>query len=238
MRDSKLDLFEWRAAKCWQFFSARRRKSTEIRRFLDSFGGFVAFHACRPTNVQSYYEKGIQIADQKTLTADARKIFLSGEFPEITEKEFEAITRDIASGDDRKTYVVLDQDELLRSSGHYLIYGSEHICGIAASLMRHGRRDYRQILKRFGKPTILRVELPSDFIPRDQIDQLASHLGEIAEDFPGTDQPPDFSWSFIFDSSVPAHCVRSHLHPPNVRDPLLRYWVYRYGRDADIYECL
>jgi hypothetical protein len=238
MRNSKQKLFEWRADMCWQFFSARMRKSAEIRRFLNGFGGFVAFHACRPTNVQPYYEKGIQIADHETLTAEARKIFLSGEFPEITEEEFEAITRDIPSGDDRKTYVVLDQNELLRSSGHYLIYGSEHICGIAASLMRKGGRDYRQILKRFGTPTIFRVELPVGFVPREQIDQLAHHLGEIAEDLVGCDEPPNFSWSFIFDRCVPAHYVKSHLHPTSIPDPLLRYWLYRHGQDADIYECL
>lgn len=238
MRDSKQKVFEWRAARCWQFFSVRRRKPAEILRFLDSFGGFVAFHACKPTNVQSYYEKGIQIADHETLTAEARKIFLSGEFPEITEQEFEAITRVIPSGDDRKTYVVLDQDDLVRSSGHYLIYGSEHICGIAASLMRTGRRDYRQVLKRFGIPTIFRLELPANFIPREQIDQLAHHLGEIAEDLTGRDESSNFSWSFIFDRYVPAQYVRSHSHPASVPDPLLGRWLYRHGQDADIYECL
>ncbi len=70
---------------------------------------------------------------------------------------------------------VLDAREI---SGHYLIYGSEHICGIAASMVRQVGLDCRQSLKRFGTPTVFRVALPREIIPKSQLRELAGHLRE------------------------------------------------------------
>lgn len=209
-----------------------------MQKFLGGFDAFVAFHACRPVNVEPYYQNGLTIADHDNLTAFAREIFLTDEFPEIAPTQFDMITNKISRIDHQKTYVVLDDKELIRFCGHYLIYGSEHISGIAAALMKDGRRDYRQILKRFGTPTIFRLELPREFIPPEQIEQLSDYLSELSEDFVGRDEPPHLSWSFILDKSVPAAYVISHVHPEIVPDPLLCYLPYRYREDSDWYECL
>ena len=231
-------IFEWRARRCWGQFAKRKLSESAVREFLDQFDVFAAFHACRPTSVEPYYQNGLQLADHSSLTAAAREIFLTEEFREISPTEFDTITSKISQIDNRKTYAVLDDDELLRYCGHYLIYGSEHICGIAASLMKDGRRDYRQILKRFGKPTIFRFELPRAFIPANQLIQLAESLAETAEDFLDCEEPPYLSWSFIFDRAVPAEFVVSHYHPEVVPDPLLRYMAYRFREDCAFYESL
>jgi hypothetical protein len=238
MRDRTQKAFEWRTRRCWAYFAKQTLKRTEVQRLLRKFDTFVAFHACRSMSVEPYYRDGLTIADHDSLTAVARKIFLTNEFPEITCAEFEMITSKISRIDHQRTHAVLDDDELIRWCGHYLIYGSEHIGGIAAALMKNGRRDYRQILKRFGTPTIFRLELPRDFIPAEQIEQLGEYLGEMSEDFVGRDEPPHLSWSFIFSKAVPAEYVISHAHPEVVPDPLLRYLPYRYREDGDWYECL
>ncbi|PYJ41148.1 MAG: hypothetical protein DME86_09670 [Verrucomicrobia bacterium] len=62
-----------------------------MRKFLSEFDGFVAFHACRPHAVTPYYCNGLTIADHDRLTAVAREIFLTDEFPEITAAEFDMI---------------------------------------------------------------------------------------------------------------------------------------------------
>lgn len=231
-------VFEWRSHRHWTYFAKRKLKRIEVHRFLGEFDAFVAFHACRPMSVEPYYRNGLTIADHENLTAFARKIFVTDEFPEITPIDFEMITNKISRIDHQKTYAVLDDEELIRFCGHYLIYGSEHIIGIAAALMKYGKRDYRQILKRFGTPTIFRLELPRDCVPPEQIEQLSDYLSELSEDFVGRDKPPYLSWSLIFSKSLPANCVISHVHPEVVPDPLLRYLPYRYREDGDWYECL
>jgi hypothetical protein len=229
-------LFEWRAPRCWGRFVKRKLSESKVRAWLAGFDTFAAFHACRPASLESYYENGLQLADHASLTAAARKIFVTDEFREISATEFDAITNKISQIDNRKTYAVLDDDELVRFCGHYLIYGSEHIGGIAASLIKDGRRDYRQILKRFGKPTVFRLELPREFIPPDQLLELAESLTQTAEDFVGCEEPPYLSWSFIFDRAVPSEYVVSHYHPEAVPDPLLRYMPYRFREDGSFYE--
>ena len=214
----------------------RERKPAEILTYLRRFKGFIGFHGCRPIDVRPYYAKGIKLADHEELTAIARRIFVSPEFPEIRSEEFDLITSKISGIDHAKTYVVLDEQELIGYCGHYLIYGSEHICGIAASLTRRGGRDYRQVLKRFGIPTVFRLAIPYESIPKLQLEQLADHLSEWCEEFIGWDDPPHFSWSFILDALLPPEFVVAHCHPDIVPDPLLRHFPYRYRDDGTVHD--
>ena len=228
-RERAVGYFESRRNSCWQFLLQEKRRPTEILEFLRSFKGVIAFHACRPAAVRPYYVKGLKVADHDQLTEIARSIFVSPEFPEIDRAQFDEITSEISKIDHAKTYVALDEEELVRFCGHYLIYGSEHICVIAASLMRIGGRDYRQVLKRFGIPTILKLAIPFDAIAKQQIIQLADYLSDWCEEFIGWDEPPHFSWSFVFDEPLRAEFVVAHCHPPVIPDPLLMGRPYRYG---------
>jgi hypothetical protein len=234
----KSTLFEWRSPACWKWFNNRARTEEELHEFLTGFTGFVAYHGCRTIDTKPYYQSGLLLADHDQLTTAARKIFVTPEFPEITQSLFDSITSRIPRGDDRKTYVVLDDQELICCSGHYLIYGSEHICGIAARLGENGQRDYRQILKRFGIPTIFKLELPFPIIPAQQIERFAAYLSESWEDLVGSKSPKRLPWSFIFDFPIPAHCVVSHSHVESIPDPLLRRLPYRYKEGTSYYEFL
>src|SRR5438874_12074104 len=84
--------FEWRRKPCWQLLLRRERKPAEILTYLRRFKGFIGFHGCRPIDVRPYYAKGIKLADHEELTAIARRIFVSPEFPEIRSEEFDLIT--------------------------------------------------------------------------------------------------------------------------------------------------
>jgi hypothetical protein len=196
---------------------------------LETYTSFIVFHGCRPTDVSSYYASGLQPSNLGNLDEVARSIFLSPHVPTVTEH---ALTRAIASisrNDHGKLCVVLDERDLIRYSGHYMIYGSEHLCGIGASLLRESGFDYRQILKRCGKPTVFRCRLPRVSIPQSQIENLARYLNEVTwEDDRRRPSPPLLDCSFILRDPIPAEHVLGHVHPEVIPEPHFYYLPYRY----------
>ena len=99
------------------------------------FDGVKVFHGCRPDSVESYYSHGLLPLDAEMGKRIAMSIFLSARFPELSEQDIENAA-DRANGNWRHghLYVCLDDRFLIKSCGHYLIYGSEYICAIAAGL--------------------------------------------------------------------------------------------------------
>src|SRR5437867_4360730 len=132
-------LFRWKDGASWRPLlektQGRRQTRTSI---LDAFRhlyrGIEVYHGCRPVDVSDYYRQGLRLGDRQALTQMARTVFLSGEFPEIDEARFEVALKRLSGIDNGVAFVMLDDRYLLQRCGHYLIYGSEHMCGIAAQL--------------------------------------------------------------------------------------------------------
>ena len=99
------------------------------------FDGVKVFHGCRPDSVESYYSQGLLPLDAEMGKRIAMSIFLSDRFPELSiqdiENSAERVKEEWRHG---RLYVSLDDRFLLKEGGHYLIYGSEYICAIAANL--------------------------------------------------------------------------------------------------------
>lgn len=227
--------FAWDSSKWWTWFTAHRRRPSiaTLRRHLQSYSGFIVFHGCRPLDVSSYYSSGLRASDLDSLNEVARRIFLSPDLPPVTERAFGAAIDSVSRLDHGKLYVVLDERDLLRYCGHYMIYGSEHLCGIGASLTREHGFDYRQALKRFGTPTVVRFRLPHSSVPERQIDDLARHLHEVTwEDRHGQTSPPLVSWSFILSDPIPPEHILGHTHPQVIPDPLFHNIPYRYQHEV------
>ena len=219
--------FVWQSAEWWEWFTAFRRKPsvTAIYRRLREYDSFVSFHSGRPVDVQAYYKNGLQLADVQKLNQQARDRLLSDRAPEITRDILEAAIAKASTYHDKTLFLVLDAREI---SGHYLIYGSEHICGIAASLVRQVGFDCRQLLKHFGTPTVFRVDLSRAIIPEDQLRAWARHLREWTWESRRDPHPPCIDWSFILKQSIPAEHILDHVHPDRIPDPLLFGTIYTY----------
>jgi len=173
--------FVWNSPEWWIWFKSHRRRPSirTLTRHLQTYSAFIVFHGCRPNDLSRYYSSGLQPPDLDTLNEAARRIFLSADVPPITEHALStAIDKISRLSHVGKLYVVLDDRDLIHGSGHYMIYGSEHLCGIAALLSRENGFDYRQVLKRFGAPTLIRFRLPQSSISQQQIDELAQCLRE------------------------------------------------------------
>lgn len=188
-------------------------------RLEQEYSSFVAYHACRPLDVASYYRDGVGIASHSDLLQLALCIFADGTFSEISPEDVLAAAQDMPSTSDARLYVALDDRHIINWCGHYLLYGSEYVTGIAAGLMRRYGRDYRQYLKSFGRPTVFELQIPLDWMSGDCLAELASVMSRAVfhnnvaceEDFTVT-----------LHRHVPPEFIRLHSHPKVIRDPLSR----------------
>lgn len=69
-----------------------------------------------------------------------------------------------------RVYLILDKEELLHDSSHYLIYGSEFIYSLAEEL------DCREKLKTIGKPMIVVCTVPIAEIEADWLVNLEQYI--------------------------------------------------------------
>jgi hypothetical protein len=218
--------FVWKDPVTWQPLVRKTRGVRQTQRSMllalrATYDSVLVFHGGRPLDVESYYKYGLRIADKQQLTAAAKRIFLSPEFPEINEDAFQEAVSMLSGIHDRVLFVVLDDRELRNDCGHYLIYGSEHICGIAAKLGRNRPRDYRQVLKRFGIPTILRLSLPLEMIEESDLLELADRLRESVPRIRAGRRPHQIDFTFELSRDIPSMCILGHEHPDRIPDPLL-----------------
>jgi hypothetical protein len=130
--------------------------------------------------------------------------------------------------DHGKSYATLDDSYFLSHSGHYLIYGSEHICGIAAGLSGTGIKEYRQVLKR---PTIFKLSLPFTLIDDADFAELAEVVHQWVPRVRAGRRPTEIDFTFLLQQSLPPRSVISHQHPMVIRDPILPMQPeYRYTK--------
>ncbi len=229
--NTPIDDFHWRSADWWNWLTQHRRKPTaeSILKYLDARTAFIVYHGCRPTDLSSYYKHGLRPTNLDQLDHTAEKIFLAAGLPvTLTEAEFESTMRSTSRIDQGKLYVALDDEHLVCSCGVYMIYGSEHLCGIAAKLMRAHRYDFRQILKRFGTPTVFRMRIPRDMVPTHQIEQLAEFVHSVIWESRRQRRVPQIDWSFTFSTEIPPQYILDHTHPASIPDPLFNGRLYHY----------
>jgi hypothetical protein len=222
-------LFSWRKSHTWvPILGPRRGGATALRRRLPSlFDGVLVYHAARPVNVRTYYQRGLLLGDHLAQRAMARRIFLSREFPELTNEAFQAADCRLLPIEDGQAFVSLDSRGFLDGAGHYLIYGSEYLCGLAAGLSAH--RDYRQVLKRRGIPTIFRLRLQFGMVSDSDLTAFADLLYEHIPVIRSRMGAPQIDFTFRLRSPLPARCVLSHVHPRLIVDPLLGMTPYNLG---------
>lgn len=220
------NLLAWNHKESWPplltaISEKKRLGSRSLREILfNSYDGALVFHGCRPNDVMLYYNNGLASSNTKALNERAREIFLSGEFPEITHSQIDLVIEKLGSRDNGKIFACLDHQHLLQRCPHYMLYGSERICAIAAQLSINAK-DYRQVLKRFGKPTILHVALDWEQMTESDLcgftKKIHKHLRYMRQ---GTTLPESF-FTFEFSDPIPGAAILKHEHPENLKDLLI-----------------
>lgn len=197
-------------------------------RLIKRFKAFRAAHGARPEDVASYYRDGFVPLSPTSFHDRARDIFLSGEFPELSEQHLQRAIKEVGT-DQREGCVWFAGNEkmLVEECGHYMLYGSEYLTGLAAWLGTK-QPDYRQVLKRFGVPTVFVCDVPLSYISPSVINSISGKALEMVFlELQGSDEfeeIPHFEASFCLRQGLPPEHIVGHYHPTGVRDPLLRSW--------------
>ena len=182
------------------------------RRFSNAYSRIRLFHACRPTDIGSYFQNGLRPLSIHMMNDRAKGLFLSGGFPDITEGRLHDAITDL-KGDrrDGKLYLCLDDVELVNYAPHYHQYGSEYLHAIAVRLSK----DCVRALQSLGTPTIFVCDVPTGYLDDADILALVTELTRRA--ILETQNPGDYhgiDHTVAFHEPLPASVITSYYHPP------------------------
>lgn len=188
------------------------------------------FHACKPTDIESYYKKGIQPLYIEYIRNTAYNIFRSDNFPEIKDEDIDEAAQQIQLiTREGIIYFALDKRDLVQYCGHYLIYGSEFLLGIANELRRKCGKDYSKLLKNIGIPTVLCCDIPIDIINKAYLDDLNERTKNNKHTPEGLkyDVAPFIDFSIPIGQVINPNCIVSHYHPTKINDPIDYNKIYK-----------
>ncbi|WP_269632521.1 hypothetical protein [Pelomonas sp. BJYL3] len=197
-------------------------KALVAERLCQKYVAIRAVHGTRTIDINSFYENGLIPLDLNQQQKRAREIFLSGAFPELSEENLRTA---IASFGDHqregRVYFEANEDLLIDLAGHYMLYGSEYLSGLAGHLGY--ARKYQRVLKQHGAPTLFVCDVPLSMLSPGTLLEFAGEALEtlfqelldgesfIRNRYRGA--------GFCIRQRLPPECIVGHCHPSVKRDP-------------------
>lgn len=190
-------------------------------RFSEQFRFVKMYHCCRPSDTQSYYDSGIRVLDANDVNEKFKKLFLGNtKFPQITESHIQAAIDHMADSHGRAglIYFGLDDRFLLEHCGHYLIYGSEYLQGLATSIQREFGYELKAELRKSGKPTVFEVQMPVEDFSEDELWALAEQVFPTWAYNIAHNKDSSYALDFCIqiDHGLPADLIVRHYHPETI----------------------
>ncbi|AGA68903.1 hypothetical protein Desdi_1400 [Desulfitobacterium dichloroeliminans LMG P-21439] len=183
--------------------------TNQIINLKDEYSHIRGYHGCRVLNLDDYYENGIvPINKNETLR---RALYLlkndrisENEIVKVFNSHWMRLTET-----HKYVWFTLTKSELIDYCGHYLIYGSEFICGIAAELR------CQDSLKK-GIPTIFHCDIPIEKIPSGYLEDLNDRIKT----------GDGYNCGFKVIGAISKDEVVKCEHPRKILDPLNGYMPY------------
>jgi len=193
-----------------------------LEKFKSQYSCVRCFHGTRTDQVNQFYLEGLLALNSASARENILRIFSDAGCDEITEVIVDKAMSEVGlETRENRVYFNFGEEFYPEEFGHYLLYGGEFICAVAAHFP--GARDYRQCLKKIGLPTLFVCDVPIAMISEYQLLGLAGSCLSIAfqmktygEDF-CFDNERDFSVSIA--TNLPPSAIKGHYHPTNIRDP-------------------
>lgn len=173
------------------------------------------YHGCRTDDISSYLKVGLLTFDPKECIQKAKKIFLSGLFPNITEADIDTAAKAIANqGRENKICLALDDINLKESTPHYFKYGSESL-RIIASRLPGISQNYEEILQNIGNPTIFVCDIPQYRIDKQALFHLLTELirWTVCYPYKQGEEEESIDFTFTFTTNVDPSFITSYYHP-------------------------
>lgn len=190
-----------------------RRRFTEF--FEKTFTHVVAYHGCRPVDIEPYKTKGIIPCDIDERIKIARELF--EELDDFNGTDFNNAITDIGKGiyfeysGDKVGFFVSRQG--LMESNHYLQSGSEVLQAIASKLGKNAS----DLLESRGTPTIIKCDLPIEWLDVETKDPIKYAYAVnpfadiISEIFEPSDNDCFFEDAFMLKRHVPPDLIMDFI---------------------------
>lgn len=200
-------------------------RSEVLSRLCSHFTHLVAYHGCRPTDLDSYRANGITPLNIASMHDTLIRRVCSSSPLSPTKKQVQnacsAVSADYREG---RIFFETSKRHLLDFCAHYLLYGSEYSVGILRSISSDP--DYAQLLKLQGRPTLLTCEVPIYWLQQGAQEELAGSL--IATyfkrklDLAYAHPPRGVGFGFEIFRTLPPEFITAVDYPENLRDPIAR----------------
>lgn len=178
---------------------------------ISAYTHIRVFHACRPTNIEDYLENGIHDFTKEEAYNIAKDKLIQCGIDEDRIKEVFKEAWDEPGSPFNQICANISKDELMNESGHYLVYGSEFICGMAARLFCQNE------LKKIGIPTI--------FVCDVDICKFSAETKEYIEN--GSFYDGSWDGGIFLGDNIEASEIVDYIQPKEMFDPLT--WTkYRF----------
>lgn len=177
---------------------------------LSGYTHIRAYHGCRTSDIESYMKEGIHSFNRKQAYKIVHDTLLQCG---IEEKEIlKCFNEKWNDNIDHfnNVCVNISKEDMLHLSGHYLVYGSEFICGMAADLFC----QYK--LKKIGKPTLLECHIDKQKFSRSTLQAIEDNGIKYG------------CWDggiYLLDDVSPNEIVEI-TYPRKIYDPLLGCYYY------------
>lgn len=183
-----------------------------------------AFHGARPSDPAFYCAQGLRTLDTTEKLAGLVRLFDANGLS-VSKEQLAAATAVVTpEGRSGRVYFEANDAHLLRHCGHYMLYGSEYLNGIAA----HISERHRAFLRTIGVPTVFVCDVPLAFFSADQLEAYAGmaleaiFLAELGtpKDLGHEHQPS----GLVIHTDLPAGCIVEYFHPTKLFDPYRQTW--------------
>ena len=191
---------------------ARVTKRRTIEALHSLFDGVHVFHACKPVDISSYYEKGLLLSNSDSIDRLASARFLGSNPTDDQLRSFEDTKAKIGKRDDGKLWVSLDHRALERHGGHFLSYGSERQYCLATNMVGD-ISHYKQELTRSGTPTIFHARIRWDMLSDATVERLAQRVAQNLRRVSPADEVPQTIFDMVLNQAVPPTDILDHWMP-------------------------
>jgi hypothetical protein len=199
-----------------ELFSDTRNILTQA--IISKFGSFRAFHACKPTCLDSYFSNGILPLSKAWLIQNIVDLYDG----DVSSQEVEA-SLDLSHLGGRLGQVcfVTDPLDLIEHAGHYLLRGAESMCCVGnGNAGRFLLIRNRQLAH--GIPTVFECAVPMGSIDDSWRDVISSHIvtryfQELSDIAPTYRHSRDFA--VVIRKALPPENIVGHFHPAVIPDP-------------------
>jgi hypothetical protein len=181
------------------------------------------YHGCRTVDARTYFEKGLRRHDRTELRSQILAIVgANDELGWMRGQVDNRIARIDNTIDQGRLYVAAGDKAMLERFGQYLVYGSEWISAVLG-------HDGRHVLREYGTPTVIEIDLPLKFLTFEVRKNLAQWM--LLEWTRLTCNEPNwiapFEFGICLQIDLPPALVVGHYHPEEVVDPLDGHITYR-----------